>query len=492
MTQPDRVAGWALLETDLAGQIQRGNELVRQVTGFTPAELAGWHLSRLHRDPTGYELERVLEQAATRGAAQIEGWQVRRDGSWFWADWVVLTRAAPAPAGFSVVIHDLTPTWTHLTQARAAVEITDAARHGLGRDGMLNLVARGARDLLGATACAVLTLDGGEDRMAVRAVDGAAPRQLYRTPLALDGTAEGEVVRSRQPLTLPDLPGGQGWHGSPLAAAGLRSAVLVPVPGRGRSAGLITVVDDRWRRFTAADARGVAVLAAQVGLELADGGIEENRGNVGSAHLWAAARDQVASEERHRLAHELHDSVSQALYGIGLNARTARELLGRAPHEAHRPLDHITQLTEAGLAEMRALIFELRPQALAEEGLVAALTKQTALLRTRYDLVTHPVLGAEPAVGMAVKLALYRVAQEALQNVARHARAGNVTVRLTEGPTELTIEIIDDGVGFDPEQRFPGHLGLVSMRKRLTDVGGVLEISSAPGRGTRVLARAPR
>ena len=207
---------------------------------------------------------------------------------------------------------------------------------------------------------------------------------------------------------------------------------------------------------------------------------------------WRApAREEVAAAERHRLARDLHDSISPVLYSIGLGSRTARQLLDQAPQQAHEPIDRILRLTETGLAELRALIFGLRPQALAEEGLVAALATQAAALRTGYGVATRLLLDPEPAAAVEVKVVLYLAAQEAMQNIARHARARTVTVRLRDGPTHLVLEIIDDGVGFDPAQPFPGQLGLVSMRERVEEVGGVLEVSSAPGRGTRVRARTP-
>lgn len=210
-----------------------------------------------------------------------------------------------------------------------------------------------------------------------------------------------------------------------------------------------------------------------------------------TAHTLAVARDQGALDERHRLARELHDSASQALYSIGLGARTARELLDRDPGLAAEPIDYVLQLAEIGLVEMREIIFELRPEGLAEEGLVAALDKQIAALVRRHGVTTHAELGSEPAAATDVKWALYRVAREALQNVARHARAAHVTVRLDDTPADLVLEISDDGVGFDHSASFPGHLGLASMRERITDVGGDLDIGSAPGEGTRIRARVP-
>ncbi len=201
---------------------------------------------------------------------------------------------------------------------------------------------------------------------------------------------------------------------------------------------------------------------------------------------------RAARRERDRLARELHDSVAQLLYGIGLGTRTARRMLEREPERAHEPLDYVLRLTETGLAEIRALIVDLRPHAVMQDGLVAGLTAHLDALRTGHGVVTHPLLGPEPQAAPRVKLALFRVGREALHNVARHARARHVTVRLAEDPGGLVLDVVDDGVGFDPDGRFPGHLGLASMRRRLAEVGGLLEIRSAPGRGTRLRARAPR
>jgi signal transduction histidine kinase len=151
----------------------------------------------------------------------------------------------------------------------------------------------------------------------------------------------------------------------------------------------------------------------------------------------------------------------------------------------------VLNLAEAGLAEMRALIFELRPESLATEGLVAALEKQAAALKARHAIEADLALGDEPDVSLAVKEALYRIAQEALHNVVKHARASRVELGLTRDAEALSLELRDDGVGFDPTGEFPGHLGLRSMRERMAALGGTLEIESAPGRGTRTRATIP-
>jgi signal transduction histidine kinase len=190
------------------------------------------------------------------------------------------------------------------------------------------------------------------------------------------------------------------------------------------------------------------------------------------------------------LARELHDSVSQALYGIALGARPARTLLDRDPSQSAEPLEYVLSLAGAGLAEMRALIFELRPDSLEKEGLVVALTKQAAAVQARHGLAVLTALEAEPDAPFEIKEALYRVAQEALNNTVKHAKASQVSVRLLRNE-EIVLEIRDDGVGFDPAGDFRGHLGLHTMRERIGRLGGTLIIESAAGKGTCVQARVP-
>ena len=215
---------------------------------------------------------------------------------------------------------------------------------------------------------------------------------------------------------------------------------------------------------------------------------------VENASLFAAAQGKAALEERQHLARELHDSVSQALYGIGLGARTARTLLDRAspPERVAEWLEYVLSLAEAGLTEMRALIFELRPESLETEGLIVALEKQAAALRARHEISLHTTLGEEPDVSLETKETLYRIVQEALHNTVKHARATSVELSLRHGTDGIVLEVSDDGVGFDPSEDFPGHLGLRSMRERVSRLRGSLKIDSAPGTGTRLCASIPR
>jgi signal transduction histidine kinase len=257
------------------------------------------------------------------------------------------------------------------------------------------------------------------------------------------------------------------------------SNVTLPLKVRDKVIGTLEVESERLNAFDEIDVAVLQSLADQVAVAIENG------------RLYRQAQSLAALQERQKLARELHDSVSQALYGMSLGAHTARALLDRDPQAAAEPLDYVISLADAGLAEMRALIFELRPESLEIEGLVAALTKQAEALRARHGLAVEADLAQEPAAGLEVKEALYRIAQEAMHNTVKHARATRLELALREQGREVILEVQDDGIGFDPGGSYPGHLGLQSMRERVARLGGQVDVQSAPGRGTTVRAALP-
>lgn len=210
--------------------------------------------------------------------------------------------------------------------------------------------------------------------------------------------------------------------------------------------------------------------------------------------LYERVQEQAALDERQHLARELHDSVSQALYSILLGTHAVRKQLGSDPDKASKALEYVQNLAEAGLAEMRALIFELRPEVLEQEGLTAALRKQVEALEVRHHI--NAEFESDDALQpftlpFATKQALYRIAQEALHNVVKHARAERVRVSLRRLDDAVELSIGDQGKGFDTTQDFPGHLGLKSMRERSLSLGGSFDLHSDPDSGTTVTVRVP-
>jgi len=257
----------------------------------------------------------------------------------------------------------------------------------------------------------------------------------------------------------------------------------------------MVVVANRAERYTTADARRLRIVAGQMAVAIGCARLYERQRQVNEdiqRHLSESA-ERAASLERRRLGRELHDSASQALYGIALAAQAARR---RAEGDAVmgpliEPLDFILQLADVALEEMRALIFGLRPESMAEEGLVRGLERLTAAVAGRHRIEVRLLGKAEPDLYVATKEAFYRIAQEALQNAAKHASAGTVTVRLVTDSRGVELQIVDDGVGFEPRANHPGHLGLEGMKERARAANLQLTVDSHPGGGARVRVRTP-
>jgi signal transduction histidine kinase len=207
----------------------------------------------------------------------------------------------------------------------------------------------------------------------------------------------------------------------------------------------------------------------------------------------AQAEELAATEERNRLARDLHDSVTQTVFSITLTSRSARILLGRETERAAEQIDQIHELAQNALSELRALIKQLRPRTVAEQGLVPALRRHLAERQARDGLTVDLRVEGERRLPPRTEEALFRVVQEALNNVVKHAQTdkAEVTVCLEREPVSLLIE--DHGVGFDPDRVDSGaeHLGLISMHERVEGLDGRLTVASRPQDGTRISVHVP-
>jgi signal transduction histidine kinase len=194
-------------------------------------------------------------------------------------------------------------------------------------------------------------------------------------------------------------------------------------------------------------------------------------------------RSEASEQERARIARELHDSVAQALYGISLGTRSALEQFENNPSTAKRALEYAMDLADGGTSEMKTLLFALRPDALEEGGLAAALHKLGEMLQLRYKLTTTVDAATEPNWNLEVKSAMYRIAQEAVHNTVKHAKAKHLWIKLDA----KSLEIRDDGIGFDTGNTRAGSLGLKNMRERAEGVGGTFELVSSVDSGSSVV-----
>lgn len=202
-------------------------------------------------------------------------------------------------------------------------------------------------------------------------------------------------------------------------------------------------------------------------------------------------RNLAVVEERNRIARELHDSVSQNLFGISLNLKTLKYLLNQDPEKAVTTIEQLQEMVAEVQTEMRLMIYELQPAALSEKGFFEALENLAGLFKARYNLeINCNFTGEEDRLDNKRQLMFYRILQESLNNVARHAKARKVKVLLEakNGRGQLTVK--DDGKGFElAEINEEKHLGVRGMRERVNEVGGEFWIESALGKGTTVVVR---
>jgi signal transduction histidine kinase len=213
---------------------------------------------------------------------------------------------------------------------------------------------------------------------------------------------------------------------------------------------------------------------------------------VENARLYERAEESAAAAERSRLARDLHDAVSQILFSASLIAEVLPRIYERDPEEGRKRLEELQQLTRGALAEMRTLLLELRPAALAEADLPDLLRQLSQSVTGRARIPVELELQACADMPSDVRIAFYRIAQEALNNVSKHSGAGRSRVALTceeeDDTRRITLLVEDDGVGFDPGGSHAASLGLGIMAERAEAVGAKLEVVSSPDQGTHISA----
>jgi signal transduction histidine kinase len=295
----------------------------------------------------------------------------------------------------------------------------------------------------------------------------------------------GAMFESPDPYRTADMhqhPRFRGWW--PKGHPDMRSFLGVPIVARDEVIGAFYLTEKVGAKdFSDTDQELIELLAAHASIAITN------------ARLNERSRELSTLSERNRLALELHDAVSQRLFSLVLTAEAAGELLDRDAAAARGQVEKLKLLAQQALDELRSLIFELRPPDLERDGLCGALRKHVEVLRRlqpgagEIDLDLEAEIERDPARDQE----LLRIAQEALQNALRHARAQHVRVRLTRQNGHLLLEVADDGVGFDPDapELRSRRLGLTSMEERAERIGARLEIASELGKGTAVKLEAP-
>ncbi len=294
-------------------------------------------------------------------------------------------------------------------------------------------------------------------------------------------------LMAHQPIVIPDLRAeftpllAPGSALDEIQRAGLmaelkyyRSSLAVPVFIRDEIYGALRFYFEHPVEFTQEDIRLAMAVGDQVALAI------EN------ARLRAHLQENAAAAERNRLARDLHDAVTQTLFSASLIAEVLPRLWERKPEEGRRRLEELRQLTRGALAEMRTLLLELRPAALTEAPLDDLLRQLVEAFTGRTRLPVDLSMQGHCGPPSDVRVALYRIAQEALNNIARHSKAQRVRVTFNCEQGDVRLLISDDGKGFDPAWVSSEHLGLSIMKERAQGIGAGLEIASQVGQGTQV------
>lgn len=287
---------------------------------------------------------------------------------------------------------------------------------------------------------------------------------------------------AHEPLLIADsLAEAEGLFAPPGSASAPqpRSWLYYPITSRARLAGGVLLAHREPGAFVPDHVTQLSVLAHAIGLA-----IEHQR-------MLEHMRTTTIQHERRRIARELHDAVTQTLFTISVVAEVLPRLWERDRDTALRNLEELRGLARGALAEMRTLLLELRPEALEQAHLSELLCQLAEAASVRLPAPVAVMVESIPEPPVRVKRALYRIAQEALNNVVKYAEATEATVALRGDPGGLTLTIRDNGIGFDVEQVSSGHLGLRIMRERAEEIGARLEIRSEYQHGTEVMVTWP-
>ncbi|GEK03513.1 GAF domain-containing sensor histidine kinase [Streptomyces sp. ATE26] len=360
------------------------------------------------------------------------------------------------------------------------------SRHLEVRDVLKTIVAS-ARELLDAQYAALGVPDdhGGFAQFVVDGVSDAQWKAIG--PLPRRHGILAAMLDEARPERLADVRKDPRFEGWPAAHPDMSDFLGLPVRDGEEVIGALFLANKRCPKpegscgFTEEDEELLAILAQHAAIALTN------------ARLYERSRELTIAEERSRLAHELHDAVSQKLFSLRLTAQAAAALVDRDPARAKGELHQVAALAAEATDELRAAVVELRPAALDEDGLIATLRTQTQVLdRAHSARVTFASNGFR-ALPAAQEEAVLRVAQEALHNALRHSGAEHVRVSVDRRGGGAVLRVADDGSGFDPGavRRAGRHLGLVSMRDRADGVGGTLTVHAEPGRGTTIEMEVP-
>jgi signal transduction histidine kinase len=394
---------------------------------------------------------------------------------------VVLLSSQAAVAVENARLYEAATRW--LKQLESLNEIANALVSETNLERTLELVAARLRELVHARLV-LIALPAGEDRLAVRATAGDESAELEGLVLDLDSSKTGRILERRRSERVDSLLDDIEMNQDAGRKMGVRTGLFVPMMLRDQAIGVISAHDREGPdpRFSDEDLRMAEAFAARAAVAV----------DLSERVATDALRRVVSAQEleRKRLARELHDETGQALTSILLGLKGVED--AGDPEALASATSELRQLVVTTLQDVRRLAVELRPKALDDFGLVPALERLVETFReqTGIEVDLEPRLGEE-RLPSDVETTLYRITQEALTNVVKHAHAKRVSIVLTRRDGVVSAVIEDDGRGFSEEQGSEDGLGLLGMRERVSLVDGRLTVESSPGSGTTLSVEVP-
>lgn len=371
-----------------------------------------------------------------------------------------------------------------LAEMQSVLIITRALVREIDLNNLLEFIIAQAEHLTAARGAIVMLLSEDHQQLRVAAPGDAWQKVKAGSQIPLQGSI-AEVAIARQQVQISHLAQQDELVASIRALlhpVEVRSLLCAPLVVQSEDLGVLVIWSEKEQGLTMHDARLIDLFADQAALALHN------------AHLHAHNRKLAIEKERHRLARELHDSVTQSLYSMGLAAQSSLKLLGEnAEKSVREPIEHIHTLSKSALAEMREHLYHLNPTALTDQGLIEALLQHCDALSKVYALKIEISSIPEPSLSARQQEALYYIVREALWNVIKHAHAFHVKVTITEEHREVVLSVEDDGIGFIPSQTSRDYqsLGLTNIKDRTNLINAALEIHSEPGQGTKIMVRVP-
>lgn len=365
-------------------------------------------------------------------------------------------------------------------------------------DVILEYVTNCAAKLLRADAAAIYRLRPETHSLTIQSSYGLTPEYIAKATISLGTAATGQAVQESQPVTIIDIK--EAMKNPSLAfdqeiipllntlSQQYGAVLAVPLIIKEKTTGSLTLYYTHSREFSQEDIDLAVAFCDQVALAI------EN------ARLHEKIQEEAVAAERNRIARDLHDSVTQTIFSASLIAEVLPTVWHRDLDEGEKALEELRQLTRSALAEMRTLLLELRPAELAETPLDDLLQKLGESVAGRLRNQVQMNLQPDVHLPLEVKLAFYRIAQEALNNLTKHSGADQVTITLTAVPSppeyptngqpayvqSATLQIQDNGCGFNPDAISSEHLGVGIMQERAANSQSRLSINSHTGRGTEI------